>query len=199
MAPHVGYVAFLETAGLALNHLRCAHCVSAMSDRGYELRMEHVCDALAFMAAPRRSGAHNWIGAEATFVTEVRDLVDSGSVPADTALGARLIAAWRHLQHSGMLEQRRLLTDGVGAVARCEEEVMAAGASAAAAPERRTCALPSCGAREAHVSHFKLCAACKTVVYCCKAHQAEDWKRHRKEECKAARAAAAAAAEQQQP
>ncbi len=97
-----------------------------------------------------------------------------------------------------MLEQRQLLTKGVGAVARITEEVSAAGASAAAAPERRACALPSCGAREAHVSHFKLCSACKTVVYCSKAHQAEDWKRHRKEECKAARAAAAAA-EQQQP
>jgi hypothetical protein len=28
---------------------------------------------------------------------------------------------------------------------------------------------------EAHANHFKLCAACKTVVYCSKAHQAEDW------------------------
>jgi hypothetical protein len=97
-----------------------------------------------------------------------------------------------------MLEQRRLLTEGVGSVRRLQEEVKFAASSAAAASERRVCALPSCGAREAHVSHFKLCAACKTVVYCSKAHQAEDWTRHRKEECKAARAAAAAAAEQQQ-
>jgi hypothetical protein len=121
--------------------------------------------------------------------------VDSGSVSADTALGARLIGAWRQLQRSGVLEQRRLLTEGVGEAARVHEEVKAAAASAAAAPERRACALPSCNAREAHVSHFKLCSACKTVVYCSKAHQGEDWTRHRKEECKAARAAAAAAAE----
>jgi hypothetical protein len=164
--------------------------------------MKFVCDALALMAAPRGSGADSWIGAEASFVTAVRNAVDGrhARVAADTELGARIIAAWRHLQRSGMLEQRRLLTNGLSVAERFCEEVTAAAATASAASGRRDCALPSCDAREAHVSHFKLCAACKTVVYCSKAHQAEDWKRHRKEECKAARAAAAAAeAEQQQP
>jgi hypothetical protein len=42
-----------------------------------------------------------------------------------------------------------------------------------------------------HPAQFKLCAACTTVVYCCKAHQAEDWPSH-KAACKAARKAAAA-------
>jgi hypothetical protein len=198
LAPHVGYVAFVDAATLALHHLRCPHCAPAMSDRDFDLRMELMCDALALMAEPRRSGADSWMCAEATLVTAVRDLVNGGRVAADTERGARLIAAWQHLQRSGMLEQRRLLTDGVDSVVQRHEEIMAAAASAAAAPERRACALPSCGAREAHVSHFKLCSACKTVVYCSKAHQAEDWTRHRKEECKAARAAAAAAAADQQ-
>ena len=55
---------------------------------------------------------------------------------------------------------------------------------------RRTCALAGCGARELHVAHFKCCAACKAVVYCCKEHQVQDWLAH-KAACKAARKAAA--------
>jgi hypothetical protein len=198
MASHVGYSAFLFAATLSMYHMRCGLCAPAMSDRDYELRGEFVCDALALVASPRRCCARTWIGTEAGFVGDVQRVVDRGGVQAHTTLGARLIAAWRQLQRSGMLEQRRLLTDGVGVTTRISKDVSAARASAAAAPERRACALPSCGAREAHVSHFKLCSACKTVCYCSKAHQAEDWTRHRKEECKAARAAAAAAAEQQQ-
>ena len=62
------------------------------------------------------------------------------------------------------------------------------------APGLRTCALPGCGAKEAHPAHFKSCAACRTVVYCCREHQAEDWPNHKKA-CKAARKAAVAAAE----
>jgi hypothetical protein len=200
MAPHVGYSAFLYTAQLALNHLYYPNgsCAPATSGRDHELCMKFMCDALALMAAPRRSGGGSWIGAEAGFVASVRKLLaDGGRVSADTALGARFIAAWQHLQRSGMLEQRQLLTNGVGEAARLHEEVTAAAASAAAAPERRTCALPSCSAQEAHVSHFKLCAACKTVVYCSKEHQAAHWPEH-KRACKAAHAAAAAAAELQQ-
>ena len=45
----------------------------------------------------------------------------------------------------------------------------------------RLCALPGCGAREAHPKHFKLCGRCKAVVYCSPAHQHEDWKRHKRE------------------
>ena len=54
----------------------------------------------------------------------------------------------------------------------------------------RVCALSSCGEREVHAAQFKLCAACKGVVYCCQAHQAEHWPSH-KAACKAARKAAA--------
>ena len=57
----------------------------------------------------------------------------------------------------------------------------------------RACALPSCGAREAHVAHFKKCSACSQVVYCSKQHQTEHWPAH-KAACKAARKAASQAA-----
>ena len=55
----------------------------------------------------------------------------------------------------------------------------------------RSCELASCGAKEAHVDHFKRCGACWAVVYCCREHQLEDWPAH-KAACKAARKAAAA-------
>jgi hypothetical protein len=51
----------------------------------------------------------------------------------------------------------------------------------------RTCALPGCGAKEAHPAHFKSCAACRGVVYCSKEHQMVDWRRSHKAACKAAR------------
>jgi len=65
-----------------------------------------------------------------------------------------------------------------------------AAQAAASAPELlRSCALASCGAKEAHVSHFSKCGACKTVVYCSKVCQLADWPDHKKA-CKAARKAA---------
>jgi len=65
-----------------------------------------------------------------------------------------------------------------------------AARAAASAPELlRSCALASCGAKEAHVSHFSKCAACKAVVYCSKDCQLAAWPDHKKA-CKAARKAA---------
>ncbi len=51
----------------------------------------------------------------------------------------------------------------------------------------RRCALPSCDAQEPHPKLFKLCSRCQATAYCCKQHQAEDWKRHKREDgCKPA-------------
>ena len=58
------------------------------------------------------------------------------------------------------------------------------------APGLRRCALDGCGAKEAHSTHFKSCAACRTVVYCCRGHQVAGWPSHKKAR-KAARKAAA--------
>jgi hypothetical protein len=91
LAPHVGYVAFVFAAGLALNHVRCTHCAPAIGARDFQLRMELICEALTLMAAPRRSGANRWLDVEASFVGEVQEVVDSGAVKADTAHGA---SAW---------------------------------------------------------------------------------------------------------
>jgi hypothetical protein len=51
----------------------------------------------------------------------------------------------------------------------------------------RRCALPACGATEAHPKLYKLCGRCRKSAYCCAAHSVEDWKRHKREDgCTAA-------------
>jgi hypothetical protein len=51
----------------------------------------------------------------------------------------------------------------------------------------RACALPECAQTEPHPKAFKVCGRCRAVVYCSAAHQAEDWRRHKREDgCKAA-------------
>jgi hypothetical protein len=54
----------------------------------------------------------------------------------------------------------------------------------------RRCALPSCDVTEPHPQAHKLCSGCRGVVYCCKAHQVEDRRRHKRAEtCVPGRAA----------
>jgi hypothetical protein len=56
-------------------------------------------------------------------------------------------------------------------------------AARAAAHGLMSCALPVCGAKEPHPQAFKLCDRCKHVRYCCREHQIDDWKRHKREDC----------------
>ena len=100
--------------------------------------------------------------------------------------------AWARVQASGVLERRGL----IGACADLTRTMQAREGILDVQDERqarrglRSCGLASCGAKEAHVDHFKRCSACKTVVYCCREHQLEHWPAH-KAACKAARKAAA--------
>jgi len=110
-------------------------------------------------------------------------------------LDARLVQltdAWQRLKRSGVLETRGILDEVQRRVKAKRRETFHAVIDAAmAAPGLRTCALAGCGAKEAHPQHFKSCAACRTVVYCCREHQVEGWPSHKKA-CKAACKAAAA-------
>ena len=104
----------------------------------------------------------------------------------------RIGDAWARVQASGVPQRRGLsgATNSPNAFdvnKRNHEAVDAREARRGL----RSCGLASCGAKEAHVDHFKRCSACKMVVYCCREHQLEDWPAH-KRECKAARKAAAA-------
>ena len=105
---------------------------------------------------------------------------------------ARVLAAWRDLEHSGALNKLHG-QELCESFRRAEQQRAAALAAKDAAVPLRTCALPSCCAREAHVAHFKKCSACGAVVYCSKEHQAEHWPAH-KAACKAACKAASQAA-----
>jgi hypothetical protein len=90
---------------------------------------------------------------------------------------ARIIAAWRRLQSSGVL-QRRGLPHALKVVKADEAHVAATSAACAATRGLRVCALHTCGAQEVHASQFKRCSACSSVVYCSKEHQVQDWPAH---------------------
>ncbi len=69
----------------------------------------------------------------------------------------------------------------------CTESRQQTAAADAARHGLRRCALPSCDAQEPHPKLFKLCGRCSGAAYCCKQHQTEDWKRHKREDgCKPA-------------
>ncbi len=101
---------------------------------------------------------------------------------------AETFARWQRFARSGVLQERHVFAD----FARIYTHTSAASAATQArlaAATLRCCSLRSCGARELHPSHYKQCGACKTVAYCCREHQLEDWPAH-KAACKAARKAA---------
>jgi hypothetical protein len=88
--------------------------------------------------------------------------------------------------------QRRDILEHVSVVIADQAHVAATAAATAAARGLHFCALHTCGAQEVHASQFKRCAACLSVVYCCKEHQVQGWPAH-KAACRAARKAAEAA------
>ena len=125
------------------------------------------------------------------FLDTFRNIMLPGWKPVEPRC-ARLLMAWRRLELSGLLQILRVeeTRESCESVIQSLADVQAA--KDAGVP-LRTCALPACGAREAHVGHFKRCGACGGVFYCSKAHQAEHWPTH-KAACKAARKAASQAA-----
>ena len=102
-----------------------------------------------------------------------------------------LLNRWQRFESSGVLQERDLVAAAAHSVSVVSACFVASRARLAAAESTlRCCSLSSCGARELHPSHYKQCGACKTVAYCCREHQLEDWPAH-KAACKAARKAAA--------
>jgi hypothetical protein len=92
---------------------------------------------------------------------------------------ARILAAWRRLRSSGVLQRRGLL-HGASVVSVCNMHAADTAAATAAACGLRVCALGTCGEQEVHASQFKRCGACSGVVYCCKEHQVQDWPAHKR-------------------
>jgi len=128
-----------------------------------------------------------WLFGEPELVNHLRDLI-----PALSELDnpeAKLCAAWRRVLRSGVLRARGI-DEGIEASNQLDASIRAATRADLAAGRLQQCALACCAARESHASQFKRCGACRTVCYCCREHQVEDWSSH-KAACKAARTAAA--------
>ena len=139
------------------------------------------------MQQPRRHG-NVAMEIEGSFADRLRNAVaKAGAQGVNVQL---LAGAWQRLQRSGVLHARHIEMS-IESLAAEQQAFEAAIQKSLNAPGLRTCALPGCGAREAHPTHFKSCAACRTVVYCCREHQVAGWPGHKKA-CKAARKAAAA-------
>jgi hypothetical protein len=148
-----------------------------------------IADAVECVAQPRACEPCG-VDAEAGFIGEVTQLLYDAQCPVPRdALGARLLGAWQRLQCSGVL-QRRNIEYSTKHDDDIRNATMKAADAAAVAPGLRRCGLASCSTRELHPDHFKTCAACRKVAYCCKEHQAEHWPDH-KAACKAARKKAA--------
>ena len=128
------------------------------------------------------------MGNEASFVSALRyAAANAGANGLDVRLVQLIAGAWQQLLRSGVLQTRRI-EEAIQCILHTETAYHAAMHKSLNAPGLRTCALPGCGAKEAHPTHFKSCAACRTVVYCCREHQVAGWPSHKKA-CKVARKA----------
>jgi hypothetical protein len=141
-----------------------------------------------------------WLGSEIQLLYTLDKHLASAAFDASDATNAQLLQLWRAFLRtrpgSSELPTAHAFTSFVrGQAAVREVAARALSAAHAQSPALRGCALPGCAAREVHPTQFKRCAARAALAYCCKAHQVEDWPRH-KAACKAACKAAAAAAEQ---
>jgi len=185
----------LETTVLAacttLCALEFATTLALFSASELSSRLDAACDLVdeaVALAGPQRVEGTPRFFKEALH-RHLRDGVELWRQKSSTAAHAARLAE--------ALEQLRLYSAfSAEDLARSDKDVaegiakMVAAQTAASSPELlRRCALATCGAKEAHVSHFSRCAACKTVVYCSKECQLADWPAHRKA-CKAARKAA---------
>ena len=202
LATLVGYDQFLRGAASVLALLITAELYAAeCSFVQFQRFAQHVVHAAALMQQPRPYCAA-MMGAEVAFVDALQAGVEfSGTFGLDGRLVPLLTGAWEGLQRSGVLEARhieenlRQLEEAMEPSVRAQQEAVQKSLTA---PGLRRCALDGCGAKEAHPTHFKSCAACRAVVYCCREHQVEGWPSH-KTACKAARKAAAAAEDEARP
>jgi hypothetical protein len=190
---YVGYDTYMRTASIGLE--LCAHATDLSAARVLNLTEEEAavaCSVFVERAVDMiqlRTGVASM--PEAVLVRTAQDIIDCFcATSAGNEWHARILAAWRRLQSSGVLQRRGLL-QRMSVVTAYNMHQRATAAAAAAARGLHFCALHACGAQEVHASQFKRCSACLSVVYCCKEHQVQDWPAH-KAACRAARKAAEA-------
>ena len=189
----VGYEEFMHGATNASGLLLLLHArrLTAEGSSAEQLQSfaEHVVHAAEMVQQPRRHG-----NAAVQFEVHFMDAFLSVATAGDTGLDARLVQlladAWQRLLRSGVLDKRHIDMDIQLRASWLRSRFDLALESSMSAPNLRSCALAGCSATEAHPAHFKSCAACRTVVYCCREHQVAGWPAH-KRACKAARKAQA--------
>ena len=187
----VGYEEYLRAAANLTDVLVRARTFAAeCSAAQFQSFAGHVVHATEMMQQPRRHSDMT-LSIETNFTKAFFQAVDlAGANGLDARLVQLLEAAWQRLQHSGVLQARRM-DECIRLKAPETHAFHAAIQESLSAPGLRTCALEGCSAKEAHPAHFKSCAACRRPVYCCREHQVAGWPSHKKG-CKAARKAAAA-------
>jgi hypothetical protein len=191
LARYVGLATYIHVASSVVYTL--TYIDSPLLKRAFVLSDEQkhaaylfVARALDLMARPRNFDS--WMTGEPGLVEELRKLIPAVS-DVDEPATKKLCAAWRRVLRSGVLRERGI-DKGIDATDQQHQRICAAAAADLAAGRLQQCALAGCAACESHASHFKRCGACRTVCYCCREHQVEDWPSH-KAACKAARKAAA--------
>jgi hypothetical protein len=185
--PMLGYVVLLRVAGFALDALGNS-LLRPLSAAHVDAHVAFVCRAVDALVQPH--GEESLAMSEAEFVqrlqytmSELLELPARARQPLANA-SARVEAARRGaLRARGLDESMRHFKDENARLYAC---------ASAAREQLRCCSLAACGKREEHAAQWKLCSACKAACYCCKEHQAADWKAGHKAACAAARGNASA-------
>ena len=176
------YIEVAESVAYMLNNADSWTSALLLSDEQIDAAYLFLANAVDLMARPR--DIDSWLSGEPTLVRQLRVLIPEVSDVNQPAT-KQLCAAWRRLLSTGVLRARGI-DEGIDDSLQATARVRAAAEADLAAGRLQQCALAGCAAREAHASHFKRCGACRTVCYCSREHQLEDWPSH-KAACKAAR------------
>ena len=185
----VGYATFLNVASTVLRVLGAPGCYEReCSAAQFQSFAQYVVNAIGLMQQPRCISTFA-LASETLFAKTFPSFllfIEMAGSKLDKRLQLLLTGAWQRLEQSGVLETRGILDQVRRGISYTDEAKTKASINAAlTAPGLRSCVLERCGTREAHPQHFKQCAACRTVVYCCREHQLEDWPTH-KAACKQA-------------
>ena len=96
----------------------------------------------------------------------------------EPAFCASVLHKWRSTAVSTVLRARGVLQTEVAKREQCLAAFKARQRTDIAKHGLRDCALPSCSKMEKTAKEFALCTGCRSVVYCCLEHQAQDWEAH---------------------
>ena len=186
-APFIGYEAYMKAA---THVLTCADCVSGLDTDGVKVQLlDFLTSATELMLLPR-SDVRLFVERQMVSMLHASyEYVERTFAGYADELQS-LWAAKARLLGSGVLQQRGIDLDAFIARRLALSDKSATVDAVLQTVPRRACELVTCAAFELHPPHFKKCAACKTVVYCCREHQVADWPSH-KAACKAARKVAA--------